>query len=74
MAMSSSDAEIYRTARDLIADYGARGAEAHANRQLTEMTLGNNFVGMLVWRRILRALKGMNTASAGSSPAASRRR
>ncbi|MFN3398728.1 MAG: hypothetical protein ACK4Z4_00165 [Ferrovibrio sp.] len=71
--MSSSDAEIYRTARDLIADYGARGAESHANRQLTEMTLGSNFVGMLVWRRILRAIKGMNTASASSS-AASRRR
>jgi hypothetical protein len=70
--MSSSDADIYRTARDLIADYGARGAEAHANRQLTEMTLGNNFVGMLVWRRILRALKGMNAVN--SSSAASRRR
>ncbi|MEK9969278.1 MAG: hypothetical protein VW600_09085 [Ferrovibrio sp.] len=70
--MTSSDAEIYRTARDLIADYGARGAEAHANRQLTEMTLGNNFVGMLVWRRILRALKGMTVA--GSTAAASRRR
>lgn len=70
----SSDAEIYRAARDLIADYGARGAESHANRQLTEMTLGNNFVGMLVWRRILRAVKGMNSAGAGTSPAASRRR
>lgn len=69
---NSSDAEIYRTARDLIADYGARGAESHANRQLTEMTLGSNFVGMLVWRRILRAVKGMNSASASST--ASRRR
>jgi len=73
--MSSSDAEIWRTARDLIADYGARGAEAHANRQLTEMTLGNNFVGMLVWRRILRALKGLSKTTSGSgSPTASRRR
>jgi hypothetical protein len=70
--MNSSDAEIWRTARDLIADYGARGAESHANRQLTEMTLGSNFVGVLVWRRILRAIKGMNTAGAGS--ATSRRR
>lgn len=72
--MSSSDAEIYRTARDLIADYGARGAESHANRQLTEMTLGSNFVGMLVWRRILRAIKGMNTVSAPPRSAAPRRR
>lgn len=71
--MSSSDAEIYRTARDLIADYGARGAESHANRQLVEMTLGSNFVGMLVWRRILRAVKGMNSVGAGRS-ASSRRR
>jgi hypothetical protein len=73
--MSSSDAEIWRTARDLIADYGIRGAEAHANRQLAEMTLGNNFVGMLVWRRILRALKGLSKPSAaGGHSAASRRR
>lgn len=71
----SSDAEIWRTARDLIADYGARGAEAHANRQLAEMTVGNNFVGMLVWRRIIRALKSLSKpASASGSPATSRRR
>lgn len=65
----SSDAEIWRAARDLIADHGPRRAESHANRQLTEMTLSSNFAGMLVWRRILRAVKGL-TASAPKKPAA----
>lgn len=65
----SSDAEIWRAARDLVADYGARRAEAHANKQLTEMTLSNNFAGMLVWRRILRAVKGLTASEPRKSTA-----
>lgn len=72
----SSDAEIWRAARDLIADYGPRRAESHANKQLTEMTLSSNFAGMLVWRRILRAVKGLTASEAGKPaprPSAGRR-
>lgn len=68
----TNDAEIWRVARDLIADHGARRAEAHANRQLTEMTLSNDFAGILVWRRVLRAVKGLS-ASATKASSAGRR-
>lgn len=69
----NSDADIWRAARDLIADHGPRGAETHANQNLAEMTLSNNFAGTLVWRRILRAVKGLNTNNAAKSPASARR-
>ncbi|WP_300296717.1 hypothetical protein [Ferrovibrio sp.] len=65
----STDAEIWRAARDLIADHGPRRAESHATKVLAEMTLGGDFAGTLVWRRILRAVKGLNAN--GPKPAAS---
>lgn len=55
----TSDAEIWRAARDLIADHGARGAEAVAVERVDEMFSSGNFVGHLLWRRILKAVRGM---------------
>jgi hypothetical protein len=55
----SSDAEIWRAARDLIADKGARRAEAYARQQMDGMASSGNFAGNLVWRRIHRAVKGL---------------
>ncbi|MFN4310798.1 MAG: hypothetical protein ACK4FK_09430 [Ferrovibrio sp.] len=65
----NSDAEIWRAARDLIADYGPRRAETHATKVLAEMTLGGDFAGTLVWRRILRAVKGLNAGDDKSAGA-----
>ena len=62
----TSDAEIWRAARDLIAEQGPRRAEAYAKKQIDEMASGGNFAGNLVWRRIHRAIKGLNS----SAPAA----
>ncbi|HEX6959803.1 MAG TPA: hypothetical protein VF194_17600 [Ferrovibrio sp.] len=56
----TSDADIWRTARDLIAEQGPRRAEAYANKQVNEMASSGNFAGNLVWRRIHRAIKGLN--------------
>ena len=70
--MSSDDAEIWRAARDLIAEQGSRRAEAHAWRQMNEMASSGNFAGNLVWRRIHRAIKGLNS-SAGKAAAPARR-
>lgn len=66
----SSDAEIWRAARDLIAEQGSRRAEAHAWRQINEMATSGNFAGNLVWRRIHRAIKRLNGgADKAASPA-----
>lgn len=69
----TSDADIWRAARDLIADHGARGAEAMAVERVDEMFSSGNFVGHLLWRRILKAVRGMAharvVAERGSSPA-----
>ncbi|MFN4278470.1 MAG: hypothetical protein ACK4FJ_19415 [Ferrovibrio sp.] len=72
----NSDAEIWRAARDLIADHGPRHAETHATKVLAEMTLGGDFAGTLVWRRILRAVKGLNAngGKTGGSNLTQRRR
>src|SRR3546814_17711682 len=43
----TSDAEIWRTARDLIAEQGAKRAEAYAKKQIDEMASSANFVGNL---------------------------
>lgn len=59
----NSDADIWRAARDLIAEQGPRRAEAHAHRQMTDMTSSGNFPGSLIWRRIHRAIKGLNSSS-----------
>lgn len=56
----TSDAEIWRVARDLIAEQGPRRAEAYANKQANEMASSGNFAGNLIWRRIHRAIKGLN--------------
>ncbi|MBP6819744.1 hypothetical protein V6B08_19020 [Ferrovibrio sp. MS7] len=66
----TSDADIWRAARDLIADHGARHAEVHAASRVDEMFSSGNFVGHLLWRRILKAVRGLN-AQSGSRPAAS---
>src|SRR3546814_2839017 len=63
----TSDAEIWRTARDLIAEQGAKRAEAYAKKQIDEMASSANFVGNLVWRRIHRAIKGLNGGAAAAS-------
>jgi hypothetical protein len=67
----TSDAEIWRAARDLIAEQGARRAEAYARKQIDEMASSANFAGNLVWRRIHRAIKGLN-AGAGATAGARR--
>lgn len=64
----TSDAEIWRTARDLIAELGPRRAEAHAKKQIDEMASSANFVGNLVWRRIHRAVKGLNSSAPAAAP------
>lgn len=56
----TTDADIWRAARDLIADHGARRAETHAAAQVDEMFSTGNFVGHLLWRRILKAIRGLN--------------
>jgi hypothetical protein len=56
----TTDADIWRAARDLIADHGARRAETHAAAQVDEMFSSGNFVGHLLWRRILKAIRGLN--------------
>jgi len=56
----TTDADIWRAARDLIADHGARRAESHAAAQVDEMFSTGNFVGHLLWRRILKAIRGLN--------------
>lgn len=70
----TSDAEIWRAARDLIADHGPRHAEAVAAERVDEMFSSGNFVGHLLWRRILKAVRGMAHARAvserGNQPAA----
>ncbi|MBX3456668.1 hypothetical protein [Ferrovibrio sp.] len=58
----TSDADIWRAARDLIADHGARGAEAVAVERVDEMFSSGNFIGHLLWRRILKAVRGMAQA------------
>jgi hypothetical protein len=70
----NSDADIWRAARDLIAEQGARRAEAHAYRQMNDMTTSGNFAGSLIWRRIHRAIKGLNNSAEKSAPAAGVRR
>jgi hypothetical protein len=67
----TSDAEIWRAARDMIAEQGARRAEAFARKQIDEMASGGNFAGNLIWRRIHRAIKRL---SAGATPASAGRR
>lgn len=69
-----SDADIWRAARDLIADQGAHRAEAHAYRQMNEMTSSGNFAGSLVWRRIHRAIKGLNSSATRTAPSSGARR
>ncbi|WP_428246883.1 hypothetical protein [Ferrovibrio sp.] len=69
----TSDADIWRAARDLIADHGARHAEVHAAARVDEMFSSGNFVGHLLWRRILKAVRGLN-AQSSSRPAANGRR
>jgi hypothetical protein len=69
-----SDADIWRAARDLIAEQGARRAEAYAYRQMNEMTTGGNFAGSLIWRRIHRAIRGLNGSAAKAAPSAGSRR
>lgn len=70
----NSDADIWRAARDLIAEQGARRAEAHAHRQMNEMQTSGNFAGSLVWRRIHRAIKGLNSSTEKAAPPSSARR
>lgn len=60
----TTDAEIWRAARDLIAEHGPRRAEAYAFQQMGEMASSSNFAGNLVWRRIHRAIKGLNSSAA----------
>ena len=69
----SSDAEIWRAARDLIAEQGSRRAEAHAYRQMNEMASSGNFVGNLLWRRIHRAIKGLNSGAEKAAAPGTRR-
>lgn len=69
----TSEAEIWRAARDLIAERGSRRAEAHAYQQISEMAASGNYPGNLVWRRIHRAIKGLN-GSAGKAAAPAARR
>lgn len=59
----TTDADIWRAARDLIADHGPRRAESHAAAQVDEMFSSGNFVGHLLWRRILKAVRGLNAQS-----------
>ncbi|WP_298727858.1 hypothetical protein [uncultured Ferrovibrio sp.] len=68
----TTDAEIWRAARDLIAEQGPHRAEAYAYRQINEMATSGNFAGNLVWRRIHRAIKGLNN-SASKAASATRR-
>jgi len=63
----TSDAEIWRAARDLIAEQGGRRAEAYARKQIDEMAASANFPGNLVWRRIHRAVKGLNGNSTATA-------
>lgn len=71
----SSDAEIWRAARDLIADHGnADRAERHALSQVDEMFAAGNFVGHLLWRRILKAVRGLKRQSLPVGGAAHLRR
>lgn len=60
----TTDGEIWRAARDLINDHGPRHAEAHAQAQVDEMFSAGNFVGHLLWRRILKAVQGLSQAAA----------
>ncbi|WP_341702754.1 hypothetical protein [Ferrovibrio sp.] len=69
----TTDAEIWRAARDMIAEQGARRAEAYARRQIDEMASGGNFAGNLVWRRIHRAIKRLNGTTAASAAGSIRR-
>jgi len=64
----SSDAEIWRTARDLISERGEKRAEQFAKSQVDEMFESGNFVGHLLWRRILKAVRGVSK-SAQPAPA-----
>lgn len=67
----SSDAEIWRTARDLINERGEKRAEQFAKAQVDEMFETGNFVGHLLWRRILKAVRGVSKAAqptAASTP------
>lgn len=71
----SSDAEIWRAARDLITDHGgAVRAERHAMKQVDEMFSTGNFVGHLLWRRILKAIRGMNRQGPAAAAAGRARR
>ena len=65
----TSDADIWRAARDLIADHGALRAERHAKMRVDEMFSSGNFVGHLLWRRILKAVRGLNAQSSAAKPA-----
>jgi len=69
----TSDAEIWRAARDLIAERGSRRAEAHAYQQISEMAASGNYPGNLIWRRIHRAIKGLNGGAEKTAAPAARR-
>ena len=58
----NSDAEIWRAARDLIADHGPRRAETHATKVLAEMTLGGDFAGTPAGSCIARVVRGATFA------------
>ena len=68
----SSDAEIWRTARDLISERGEKRAEQFAKSQVDEMFESGNFVGHLLWRRILKAVRGVSKSAQPTPAAASK--
>lgn len=56
-----NNSEIWGIARDLIGNLGAKGAEREASRKVDEAMQKADFVQHLIWRRILKAVRGVNS-------------